>query len=144
MNWVSFFPPLISVTFKCLFPCIALVCKSTHEPDFELIPTVQVNPYEEFLLKQCKKMVQENRMIAVCQSLPMSAEMRKAAKNKLMKKGMNLRFFSNSLMRSVKGCNSYTILLFIILISSSILSSSIILIGVFISIFPNQLKVPQG
>ena len=68
-----------------------------------MIPTVQVNPYEEFLVKQCKKMVQENRMIAVCQALPMSSEARKAAKNKLMKKGMNLRFFSNSFMRSVSG-----------------------------------------
>lgn len=44
-------------------------------------------------------------MIAVCQALPMTAEVRKAAKNKLVKKGMNLRFFNNSLMRSVKGYN---------------------------------------
>ncbi|XP_070186415.1 large ribosomal subunit protein uL10m-like [Littorina saxatilis] len=59
----------------------------------------EVNPYEEFLLKQAKKLMRENRMIAVCQALPMSTETMKAAKNKLVKKGMNLRFFNNSLMK---------------------------------------------
>ncbi|XP_076458846.1 large ribosomal subunit protein uL10m-like isoform X2 [Babylonia areolata] len=59
----------------------------------------EVNPYEEFLLKQCTKMLEENRMVAVCQALPMSAEQRKAAGNKLLKKGLKLCFFSNPLMR---------------------------------------------
>ncbi|KAL8561215.1 hypothetical protein ACOMHN_024472 [Nucella lapillus] len=59
----------------------------------------EANPYEEFLLKQCQKMLAENRMVAVCQALPMSAEEKKAARNKFVKKGLRLRFFNNAIMR---------------------------------------------
>jgi hypothetical protein len=60
---------------------------------------LQENPYEEFLLRQCKKMIAENKMIAVCQELPMNAETCKAARNMLLNNGMKMQFFSNSLMR---------------------------------------------
>ena len=87
---------LLASCLQCLLHCLI----TSDQSNTNCVSVVQVNPYEEFLLRQCQKMMAENRMVAVCQALPMSAEQRKAAKNKLMKKDLHLRFFNNSLMRS--------------------------------------------
>lgn len=60
---------------------------------------LQVDPYENFLLKQCKKMLFSHRMLAVCQALPMTAPTERAVKNKLLNNGMKLQFFNNRLIR---------------------------------------------
>ncbi|KAK6192879.1 hypothetical protein SNE40_004276 [Patella caerulea] len=61
--------------------------------------TKEVNPYEEFLFRRCLEMFETRKMIAVCQSLPSSAEQFKAIRNQLINNGMNLVHFNNNLMR---------------------------------------------
>ncbi|KAL5006123.1 hypothetical protein ScPMuIL_017281 [Solemya velum] len=65
------------------------------------IEETEVNPFEEFLVRHCQRMFEQNKMIIVCQPLPMTAEEQKAINNKFIKKGMTLQFQSNKVVRRV-------------------------------------------
>ncbi|XP_041374691.1 39S ribosomal protein L10, mitochondrial-like [Gigantopelta aegis] len=70
------------------------------EKRLKLINTLkEVNPYEEFVFRRYKQMFESHSMIIACQLLPVKAKEQTELRNKLLKKGMDLKCFSNNLMK---------------------------------------------
>ena len=59
----------------------------------KFVDMIQVNLYEEFLVKKCKQMISENRMLAICQNLQMRPQEMTKIRNKLINNGMDMMFF---------------------------------------------------
>jgi len=54
--------------------------------------------YESFLVRQCKKIFEENEMVLVCQTLHLSKKEQKLIRNKLFYKGVELEQWSNNII----------------------------------------------
>lgn len=70
-----------------------------YENLFSFILFLQVNEYEQFLIKQCGKMFKENRMVLICQSLSLKLYQQKETYLKFKRKGLILNEHENVVVR---------------------------------------------
>ncbi|XP_067687389.1 large ribosomal subunit protein uL10m-like [Haliotis asinina] len=59
----------------------------------------QLSGYEKFLIRQCKKMFEDHKMVIVCQPLPMSENEKREIRNKFRDAGLDLVHHGNKLIR---------------------------------------------
>ncbi|XP_046563579.1 39S ribosomal protein L10, mitochondrial-like [Haliotis rubra] len=59
----------------------------------------QPSDFEQFLIRQCKKMFEDHKMVIVCQPLPMSENEKREIRNKFRDAGMDLLHHGNKLIR---------------------------------------------
>jgi hypothetical protein len=59
---------------------------------FSYVELQEENKYKQFMIKECRKILGNNRMVAVLQPIPLKGQQVQALKNRLFKIGMNLAY----------------------------------------------------